>query len=687
MTWQIGGNLQLGYTPPTSPNIGGDVAPPDNLLYPSGWFSAAFGLAAVVNFDQDISAAGWLSSTFGTGVIYAPPTLSPSGWVSGGVGTPAIENRTKLVLPGGIAPPPQTGPNGNREVPSPIIDLWRKFLTPTAVAPPAIATTHAVTHWIQSADLAGRSILPPAIAAPRIEFRNRTIAPPFIVSTTFGGANVAFVQYPAPTGWSSSVVSDGADLQINLQRLFPDSGATDPAGYGQPTIRNQREFVRPTGWADAEVNFPVVWNRTQVIHVLPYMGTNDPATVWPEYAPFVINRNRELQAFGWVSSRFSFTSHDIRNTADPVLPPGLDATLWGSGTFIAYRDREVAPQGWSSSYSTEYTAVYTNTQWLYPRGWDSAAYGDFGSVVNTAQRVRHIDPYQGPLVGAHTVAFSVRTIFPFPMSPSLLGRSGEPEVRYNPFPILPQSIHDPRQFGGAFVEERFTIVRPSSANVFQSPRVGEPVVANRNRAVRPPPILSEEFGRATAFNQVQTLNIGMGQSSRFGTLSSIQYRTRALPIVGFLSSTIPHLHRIRNDIPDPPARQLLLPGGFVSSTHGVASLNQRSIAPLGFALTAFGQTRVAVNALLPTSIIDLDQVGHPWVRVRSLCISRTTALSRFPTATRPYPGSAFHRTRSTRHHPIRRRGRQSSTTPGLRRRSSTTSCFVRRISSYHRQRF
>lgn len=719
MTWNVGGNLNTGYTPPISPSIGGDLFPPASALYPTGWFSAEVGGATIYNWISYLQPSGWLSSDFtGPHIRNTSDRLAPTGWQSSAFGGPSIANLTQTAAATGIAPTVVVGapqimlwmqylsPTGltPQSIPAPAIinrnttlfvvgfesstlpthdishwvryilpstfisstvaaattenrnktlfasgavssvvsggavvrnynqqllvaglasqafgttkvELANRYLQVSPIAPGIVPTAHSVTHFVQYADLAGRGVLSLDVGTPAIAFRVRYLQPGLILSMVFGAHNIAPIRNIQPTGWLSSVVPDEHDLQINLQRLRPTGWASGTAG--QSDVRNRTLFITPFFWTSSEFGQSVVFNHTQYLRVQPYMNTNDPTTQWPEYGPFVINRNRTIRPSGWSSSRIRELSNDIRNAADPIVPSGLDATLWGS-TLIAYRNREVAPTGWGSSGVGAWTQVYSNTQWLRPQGWSHTGMGRPDSVLNRNRGLRHIFPYGGSLIGTPIVGDGVRAISTLPMAPSLVGRVSMPEVRHNPFPIVPPSIHNPRQFGAHYVEERFTIIYPRSTNVFSTPRVGEPIVANRNRAIHPHPTLSEGFGLTRVFNYTQTLELGAGDMLRFGPMTAISFRTRRIVQEPTELPVIP-LHRIQNTDPDPPFLQRIylqfnsLNYGFDSLVMGVFSLNQQAISPVGFEAMEIGRPAVTINQIRPPPIVDLDQLGTPIV--------------------------------------------------------------------------
>lgn len=592
----------MSYTPPPHNQLsfafsgGGYVLPSHNHL--------RFSFNAPTN---TVTATGWDSSQVSAPIIgFYLQGLSPSGWASSFVAEPSIINFNQLVLVGGIAAPPQTGPNGNRQVPDPMVALADRSVSPTGIGA-GVFGSHDVSHDVRFIDLAGRGVGATILGVPTIAYRVRYIEPPFIASNAFGLANVAFVQVLLPSGWASSTVSTDASVDINLQRLLHHSGVADPAGYGATHVRNQFEVLRPNGWLSETINFPVVRNKTTYLFVQPYMDTNSDPTQWPTYGPYVANINRFLGPGGWQSSRLSVIGTLVENAARQVSPDGFDATLWGPSTFIAYRDRAVAPHGLDSFYSLSYTVVYNGARTLQPTGWTSTETGIPVSVVNLNRSVKHIFPYDGEQLGTAFIAPAIRTItqgvFNDP-APSI------PEVRHNPYPILPAGIA-PRQVGGHAVEEHFNIVSPSSANVHPVPWVGEPVIENRNKTPRVFPSDQSLYGLPRVFNSDIYADIGAGDLLRIGS-HQIVFRTRQISVSPITIPTFSVTHRIRNVIPDPPGPQRVEVPTISVGTVPFPALNYATIFPDGIARGAFGVATVRTNAIrIVRGIFELDQLGVP----------------------------------------------------------------------------
>ena len=584
------------YTAPSYDQIRFIFAFPSDMLAPDPIAPIGFGTTDIANLIREVAASSWDSSLYGTPDIGAYTYLP--------------------ILPGGIAPPPQTGPNGDRQIPSPFIDFRIRYLTPGGIAVPTnqIATTHDISHYTRFVDLAGRGPNGWATGTSRVEFAVRYIEPPFIVSNIFGTHNIVRIQILLPSGWGSSFVSDNAELDINLQRLLHHSGASDPAGYGNTHVRNQYENVNPLGWLSQDISFPIVYNLRQHVYAGAYMNTTGDPTTWPIYSPFVENKIRVLGPGAWQSSRFSVIGNIVENKAVPIIPAGLDATIWGPDTFIAYRDRTIPVLGWDSFYNTHYTIVYNAAAVIAPTGIASTvAFGRPDPVLNLNRTVAQIFPSDDSVFGTAFIADRIRNI-----TTRLIVEppSGFPEVRHNPYPIAPAGIQS-LVFGNPTVYEHFNVLFPRSTNVHSVPWVGEPIVENRNKTLAVFPSDQSLYGLAKVFNYNTHLTITAGDLTVWGS-HLISYRTRTITVAPISVPVFSVTHRIRNVIPDPPARQLIEPNSVVIGLDGnpgiVPSPGTRlaTIYPEGINEEGYGQPKLTRNTIeVPPWSFNLDQVGQP----------------------------------------------------------------------------
>lgn len=507
----------------------------------------------------------------------------PTAWLSSYIPEPAdIRNTAVELLPGGIAPPPQTGPQDLRQIPTPRISFWVQYAEPEGIKPGPFGTTR-ITHEFQFIDLSGRGFRADQYGVAMVGYRVRYLEATLGNTLLFPPPNIAHKQAIQPEGWESSFVATQAELAINLQRILHHSGVADPARYGETHIRNEFEDLFPAPWLSSEFNFPVVYNLTQQVFVAPYMGTNEDPTQWPNFAPFVENYVRELVPSGFTSARFSFFPADIYNNADAVTPAGLDATLWG-GLQVTHRNRPITMTGWEEFYSASFTVVHNAAEVLAPVGVSATTTYGRGEVTNRNKRLQQYFPYDGETFGEAFIAPAVRTLAPaaFNVPPASF-----PEVRHDPHPFAPLGF-DTYATGGHDVFEVFRRIEPKPLNVFPVPRVGEPIIANRNPTLRVFPSEQSLYGIAQVFNYDTHLTATAGDSFRLGPLV-IAFRTRTLRAVAMSPQKLSVLHHIRNLMPDPPSRQDIYPDPiFIGG----------SLSP-----GLFGSVEVQVRALFPESIL------------------------------------------------------------------------------------
>lgn len=557
------------------------------------------------------------------------------------VGVHAVANGALGVTAAGIAPPSQSDPtNGNRQIPDPWVSYRVRSLTGAGnINTSALSDKHIISQWIQYVDQAARGIAPVGVGTPVVMPRHREIFPTSVLGPYWGVTTVKRRIFVAPTGWDSAFVSENAELLINTRRVYCYTGEADQAKYGNATVFNWRQDIslHNQGWYDTQWNFPVVYNLKHEITVGPYAENVDPTT-WPNYSPFVDNKDRVLGAFGHQYSRVGISSW-IRNKADPVFPAGTDMTLWGAGTFIAHRNRTIQAQGWDSFYNERYTIVWNRADVVGPAGvGDTAVFGRPNPVANLNREVKHHSGWLGPEWGLPFIAYRVRTVYPslFYDVPS-----GFPEVRFNPYPIAPAGIAPP-QFGGHTVYEHFTIAYPKSVNVHAVPWVGEPIVENRNKTLRVFPSDQSLYGLAKVFNYNTHLTITVGDLTVWGS-HLISYRTRTITVAPISVPVFSVTHRIRNVIPDPPARQLIEPNGLYigqESNPGIVpspGIRLAIIYPTGINEEGYGKPILTRNTIeVPPGPFNLDQVGTPTLIFTQYLFPRVIP---WPNTTPPVPSS------------------------------------------------
>lgn len=547
-----------------------------NRKYAPGWYSTSDD-----NSGRALRPVGFSSTTFGVyNITHAP-----------------------YIAPGGIAPPPQTGPNSQRLVPDPTVDLRTKYLYPSGIAEPVNQfPTHYVAFYYQFIDIAGQAYGPETVGTALVADRIRYVYPSFIASYSSGTATVGRTSYIVASGFGGESIPITHDAEDFSNKVRTISGASPPTAYGAALVRNQRDIVYPdtSAWYGSIVNFPVVYNLRQIVTTRQFQNTDsDPA----KYGQLTIeNRNQTLSVFGHQDSRFGFYAANVFNNAAAASPAGLDATRWGN-TLVAYRNRLVSPAGFDSFY-TYGTIVFNAARVVGAQGINYSATG-VPLVFNRNRTIYQYFPHNGETFGVSFTAYRVRSVAPnvFNDIPA-----GLPEVRFNPHPIAPQGIDSYRTGGTDVIHHRNT-VSPFAVNVWPSPRIGTATVVNRNRATYTFGYEYGAFGRHSVEGFIREV-FPTSITGGYVGATDISYRTKTLAAAAFSSHSVSVFAQVRNVIPDPPGQQYILPPSIVSEAWGVATLNYMTIFPTSFASWGFGSTKVRSTSLAPSWVFD-DYVGVP----------------------------------------------------------------------------
>lgn len=537
----------------------------------------------------------------------SPQSIAPVGTQTSSFGSTSVYETTRYVLPGGIAPNPQTGPNSAREVPSPVIDYRNKYVTPTGISVPVgQIPTHYVAGYYQFIDTAGRGAGPETLGTAFVAYKVRTIFPSFIVSDLYGTPLVGRTMYVHPSGFGGEAIPITHLAEDYSNRIAPHSGGADPAGYGNASVRNAKLFVYPntSAWGGSQVNFPILYNKKQVLLVRQFQDTD--AEVAKYGLATIENRNRTLHTFGHNDSRFSFYAANVYNKATAAVPLGLDATLFGT-TFVAHRIRSVYPGGFDSFFTQQPgTIVYNDARVIAPPSVRDGSVQAV-SVLNLNRTIRQFFPYTGESFGTAFIAYRVRTLAqqPFNDVPTAL-----PEVRFNPYPLSPVGI-DSYGTGGAFVYIHRNEVFPRSTNVRPSDAVGEAYVQNRNKTIAPYAYEQTTFGLNSIENYIRSVYPPTLPSTQCGA-TDISRRTKLLVTQPFTSHVVSVFTQIRNVTPDPPGQQNVLALGIYQGpiNVGTPTVRLQTVYPSGIASSTPPSPTVRDTSIRPLWGFD-DYMGTP----------------------------------------------------------------------------
>lgn len=586
---------------------------------PSGWQSSAFGTVSIVGATS-LFPQSWASSAIGSATVFNyHQFVAVSGIAAGSVGTATVFNYHQFVVVGGIAPPSQ-----QVSTDAAAFDPTQFVTLTSGIAAPAFPTTptHYVADYYQYIDLNGFGFTTHAVPAPFVDFRVRTIVPPFIYGTFFGDLTIDRLDVRPPGFDASSYGTPAVELGT---RFLTQHSSTYFGSIGVPHIELYKRYLKPNPINSLEFGTTVVYNLDQYVVAGPY-ETNSPPGWWG--TPWFYNRNRTLVPNNWTSSRFGRPVETyVENAADPIYPPGLDATLWGAGTFIAHRIRTIPVDGIDSFVSRPWHVVYNAARVVAPSGWTSSTVGRPSDVRNLNRTVAQWSVGDTSLFGTAFIAPAVRTLTQFNSYPHLTGYFGTPAVRYAFSYVSPPSIVPTDEFGVPRPDGLFgpTVVwGPFRRTIRPNSSIGPEAfgllsIVNRNRTVRAQPVWErDEFGAFTSIENFVRYIAPTGFSSHTVSTLTIRDRTQRLYPGPPTTPTFPTTHQIRNLLPDPPSLQYLFVAEWSHSNlnkFGAASLRFPTIFPDGWESSSFGTAFVRSSTLaVEIGISNLDQLGVPWVR-------------------------------------------------------------------------
>lgn len=641
----VGGVVLTGYTPPAYTDVGGDVAEVPSIrpsgiapgsfgsvvthvtasFTPTGWDSSALGAPLVYNLLQQTFPSGIASgSALGVLVVFnSDQYIAPTGAAHGAFGTSVVINKTQFVGPVGTGSTYVSGTPGIYNYVQYIFaGGWQSSSTPSAtrvfdalqvayaqgIEAPTFPVTHYVADYYQYIDLQNRGPNTHAVGSHAVDFRVRTLAVPFIYTNAFGTPVVeSFLNIPQP--WRSSALGT-AFVSLRVREIA-HWASTPTVQVPYPTIANQNRYLRQRGWGSLQVQLPTVYNLTQYVAVGPFL-LNSPVNDLG--LPQVANRNRQLWPSGFSRLRFgNRTDTFVTLSARAVVPVGVDSLTWGPDTFIAHRIRYVVPESWDSLRMRHWTVVYNDAFLIEPLSiGESSRFGRPDPVFSNQQTLWHYNSGDQSAFGTAFVAPRVRTVYPLNIS---FPTDFHPTVRLNPQIVAPAGIDLFRPYGHVVLSVFQRIASPRSFNVHQDPWVGVSTVQNRNRQLRPQPVVRTEYGRAQLYNRNQIVVVPGLPSLHMGSYV-VDYRTKRVVVAQIGAPTISLTHRVRKSVADPPGTQQVFTLGIfigLETRPGVVPtpvMRHPTIYPEGVIVLSFGIATVRTNVISPKSFM-LDDYGIP----------------------------------------------------------------------------
>lgn len=501
------------------------------------------------------------------------------------------------------------------------VENWIRYLTPGSIKVDAYGALFA-SYLIRTVDLISNGPATQAFGTASFDLGNREVAPDWFVSLVFGTATMGYAISAEPSGWDQTEWG-GAFVHDNSQFLLP-TGITGEVGAHWITQLDRQVF--PVGvWEADEFRIGYiqrVYNLNQIISA-EYIETQWNLGSVSEDA-HAYNENRELDLVNnGIAPRYQQIpiTHQIFNNAQASESAGFDASLFGQ-QLVAYAIRDVTPPGVDSFIDGEFRVVYNAALEIRAQGWDQAIVPAPESVVKT----RRYFPYwtvgeDQSAFGTAFVAPAIRTIAPSQdIGPE---RWGDQTTWFKIREIAPDGFQY-TPFGTLVFDVRLNLVRPNTiqpANLY-----GRPKVTNRTPFVGP--YWDEDsftaFGGTAIFNQNNYYAIQGFGGSAFG-LHYIADRKQTIFPPGFSNFRLDTLHRVRNDIPDPPATQKAFPAGVTGSAgvgsdaalFGFITITTNSLYPEGFKADIYGSAFVHINGIFPMGIppprsgADNSEMGHP----------------------------------------------------------------------------
>lgn len=565
---------------------------------------SAFGGATIVNKNRYLLASGINQSAFGTAAAINKNRyldLETRGINQAGIGTASVINKNTTLYPTGIAGFKGFGFAGDG---TGFISFLDRTLNPAGINQAALGGP-VVTNQHRYVDLASRGIVA-TYGTALVAYAERLIYPTFLWAFSSGTPLVGTRRYLEATGIDPGFFG----LQyVHDNRQYPMPPGLDATLWGDAWVTRSPRIIEPEGIAlrdtlpSEQWGIQTVWNLTQYVGQIFAPGTEDGGVFGSYIWTFVENRNRVIFQYGHKDSAFG-PHAIIDNAADPLLPEGISTPL--GVPMVAYYIRRVYPTGLEPSWFSPYNALYNTKREVSVAGINQAGIGE-PSLVNT-RRYYQFYGFEDSTFGTPFVAPAIRALT-VPLGPE--GYHGYHQVQLAKRYLYPTGFELQMQFGGPYVDERFTIFRPSS--ILPKP-MGEPFIWNATPEIRPMWITNTEWGDTHVrlqYRHVYTEGLLQTEMGR----GAIADRTITVIPTGYSALRFGTGLTVRNMIEEPPQARTLQPTGYIASYYGTANVHGNDISPTGFEATRWGSTIVYFLGAYPSGIGPLtNYIPAPWVK-------------------------------------------------------------------------
>lgn len=613
----------MSYDPPSWNSVDIDLG---SVGYtPSAWNAANVEVNPTSIGPQFITASGFGGENFGAHLVTAGAvTLRPAALNAGAIGSATISNYTRHLLPSGMV-----GAFGNASIilrtrmvyPTGLnagsmgftgggsVTLGRRIVEPTAVAPGAVGSL-TVTQEIREINLAGRSIIGTAFGTQFVAYRERFVYPRAITGFAKGYPTVDKTHYVDESGWDSSAF--GLSWIHDNKQYAEGAGNISAIAWGLPEITRSPRVLAPLGIALRDVlpnerwGIPDLHNARQYVYHYHYSDfEHDEGGVFGSpFHTLVENRNRTIGVTGFNAGKISHAL-SIDNTGRALLPEGWDSMHLGfrpndGEGFIAYAIRTVTPTDPIGPETfTRYHAVIPTPQ-LMPHGIAPAGAVD----VPTVTRGPQAEPggFDHSAFGTAYIDFAIRTVFVY-WPPE--GSMAMPDVQLSTRYVSPTGIA-PKEVGGHYVEEHFTIFRPHG---WVDAKVGlEHYVRNLTPELGTYGKDQAEFGLGEIRWNPYPLTPFAIQATVFGA-TDISHRERHVTVSGVNAVRWGPNTLIYNADPDPPSNRRYELTGFSTLGMGYATVRRNEIGPTGFDSSRYGLATASLMGAIGAGVDDETVFG------------------------------------------------------------------------------
>lgn len=565
-------------------------APPATLI-PDGLFAGAFGAALIAT----LQGTGFDSQAFGTAFIaFADRTVNATGLAQFAAGTATVE------IDSGIKPAPwivQTAVGAHT------VQLSRREVVLTGVQAPG-SGNHAVTHWLQRADIAGRGPGPSAPPAPVVTDSPRTLTVPWSYMTAIGAHLVGFDREIAAGGLPSLALGV-VEVRDNTQQVFADG--LPPIAPPEPTGYFLVRTLRPAGLRsvtnDERYGEPLVNNEDQQATLFDAW---ERERIWAVPMPAVNWWDRPVKPIGLWAGEVE-TRLSVSIPSPPARPDGIAPGDIGTA-FVSHEHRTLEPPGEVLGRFGAHVA-YNDARVLQPRGMDASAFGA-AAVRNDLRFVAPVTSNDTHTVfGTAFVADAERTLLQG-TEWSLRTYFGAATVSLWENYISTDGVHQ-SAVGGHYAERKQNLVLPSGQ------WMGATGAATARRiSIDPEGKHAFEAGQPRITRDPEYLSAIAWQSDVHG-LGNVYHRNRTVTQTNaHAAPPVPLTHSIRNETPEPPGERTILVTGHHHVAFGAATVRANTIRPDGSQMTGVGSPALTGTGISPLSVPppgfnEGGQVGFP----------------------------------------------------------------------------